>query len=62
VIHQFNDQQLAHQMAQVIIGIAGRVSDLVVDGEKITVKTRQPAARQGQQHHRIGGDALRLQR
>jgi anti-sigma factor RsiW len=23
VIHQFNDQQLAHQMAQVIIGIAG---------------------------------------
>ena len=55
VIHQFNDQQLAHQMAQVIIGIAGGVGDLVVNGEKITVKTRQPAVRQGQQHHRIGG-------
>ena len=54
VVHQLNHQQLAHQAAQAIVGVAGVEGSLVVEGKKITVEARQPAAGERQNHHRVG--------
>ncbi len=57
MIDQAAHQQLAHQAAQAVIGIAGARRYLVVDGKKGVVEAGQPAGGEGEDHHRVAPGA-----
>ena len=52
-IDQTEDQQLAHQVAQGVFGIARFAAALVDGGKKIAVEAGQPSGVQRQRHHDV---------